>query len=79
MEYVFPNSGYEAIKDQFLLGDEILVAPVLEKGQKKRTVILPKGTWEGFDGKTYTGNSEVSIPVSLNTIFQKIGLTCVCS
>jgi alpha-glucosidase (family GH31 glycosyl hydrolase) len=27
MEYVFPDNGYDQIKDQFMLGDSILVAP----------------------------------------------------
>lgn len=68
MEYVFPNSGYENIKDQFLLGNEVLVAPILEKGQKTRTILLPKGTWKGFDGKTYQGNKEINISVNLKSI-----------
>lgn len=74
MEYVFPNSGYEDIKDQFLLGNDILVAPVLGKGQEKRTVLLPEGKWKGFDGKTYTGNRKVEFAVKLNSIpyFEKI-------
>ncbi|WP_344747319.1 TIM-barrel domain-containing protein, partial [Kribbella aluminosa] len=31
MEYVFPHQGYARITDQFMLGNDILVAPVLEK------------------------------------------------
>ncbi len=74
LEYVFPNSGYEGIKDQFLLGDDILVAPALSKKQKKRKVILPKGRWKGFDGKTYTGDNKIEVRLELSTIpyFQKI-------
>jgi alpha-glucosidase len=68
MEYAFPDSGYESIKDQFLLGNDILVAPVLAKGQKERTVLLPEGEWTGHDGKTYTGNRTIVVPVSLNSI-----------
>lgn len=74
MEYVFPNDRYENIKDQFMLGDDILVAPVLSKNQKERTVTLPKGKWKGFDGKIYDGDKEISISVALDTIpyFQKV-------
>ena len=32
-----------AIDDQFLLGDEVLVAPVLEEGAVTRHVYLPSG------------------------------------
>jgi alpha-glucosidase len=74
MEYVFPNAGYENIKDQFLLGDEILIAPVLGKNQTQREIVLPNGKWRGYDDKIYKGNSIIKVPVALNTIpyFQKI-------
>jgi alpha-D-xyloside xylohydrolase len=39
------------IKDQFMLGDNLLVAPMFS-GQKSRKVILPSGKWFDF----YTGN-----------------------
>uniref|UniRef100_A0A146M3J7 Putative family 31 glucosidase KIAA1161 n=1 Tax=Lygus hesperus TaxID=30085 RepID=A0A146M3J7_LYGHE len=32
-------------KDQFLVGDEILVAPVVEKGAYNRSVFIPSGSW----------------------------------
>ncbi|MEQ8471965.1 MAG: glycoside hydrolase family 31 protein [Marinoscillum sp.] len=64
MEYEFPNQGYENVKDQFLLGDKILVAPVLEKGAKERTVILPKGKWF-YNGKEYRGGKTVKVPVTI--------------
>jgi alpha-glucosidase len=31
MEYVFPHQGFERTKDQFMLGDRIMVAPVVGK------------------------------------------------
>ena len=33
------------IEDQFMLGDEILVAPVLEEGRQSRDIYLPSGQW----------------------------------
>ena len=74
MEYVFPNSGYANVKDQFLLGDKILVAPILKKEQQAREVVLPEGKWKGFDGKIYNGNTKISVQANLATIpyFQKI-------
>ncbi|KAM9855015.1 SITS-binding protein [Aulostomus maculatus] len=49
------------IDDQFLIGDEVLVAPVLEKGQVRRDIYLPDGgfQWQDsrnaqvFDGGTF--------------------------
>lgn len=34
MEYVFPGQGFEKVIDQFCLGDDIIVAPVLTKGAR---------------------------------------------
>jgi len=46
------------IKDQYMMGDNILVAPMFE-GEKERKVILPAGKWFDFyDGK-YVGENEV--------------------
>ena len=75
MEYVFPHKGYEKITDQFLLGDRLLVAPVLENGAKVRKVILPKGKWRGFNGKKYHGGKTITVKVDLETLpyFEKLG------
>ena len=51
MEYEFPNEGFGRTLDQFMLGECVLVAPVIEKGATKREVKLPKGTWS-YLGKT---------------------------
>lgn len=74
MAYVFPNAGYELVKDQFMLGDEILVAPIVKEGQYGRAVILPNGKWLSDDGKMYKGGRSMEIEVPLNRIpyFTKI-------
>lgn len=56
------------VKDQFMLGDTILVAPVVEKGSRKRSVILRKGRWKADDGTWYKGNRTVEIEVPLNRL-----------
>ena len=61
MEYEFPHFGYENIKDQFMLGANILVAPVMEKGAEQSSVVLPKGQWIYCDGKEYEGDSTVVV------------------
>lgn len=34
-----------SIKDQFMLGDALMVAPILSDGSVRRTVYLPEGNW----------------------------------
>jgi alpha-glucosidase (family GH31 glycosyl hydrolase) len=68
LEYEFPGKGYESIKDQFLLGSKILVAPVVVKGQRSREVIFPDGKWQGDDGSVVTGPSKVKIDVPLDRL-----------
>jgi alpha-glucosidase (family GH31 glycosyl hydrolase) len=63
LEYVFPHRGYQRVNDQFMLGDQILVAPVLEKGATNRQVTLPDGDWRGFNGGQYHGPATFSVAV----------------
>jgi len=73
MEFVFPNQGFASIIDQFMLGDKIMVAPMLES-KTTRNVILPKGKWLADDGKMYQGGKTYGIIVPLNRLpyFEKI-------
>ena len=73
LEYVFPEGDFQNIKDQFMLGNSIMVAPVLQKGAKSRMVIFPKGKWT-WKGKTYSGGKRTKVSVDLDElpIFEKI-------
>jgi len=68
LEYAFPHQGYERVNDQFLLGDRILVAPVVEKAARNRTLTLPPGAWLGFDGKRYAGPAKVTVLVGFDEL-----------
>lgn len=68
MEYVFPNQNMENATNQFMLGDNILIAPVLKKGVDKIEIILPKGTWIDENGKEFNGGQKIKIDVDLNSI-----------
>lgn len=59
LEYVFPHKGYFSVNDEFLLGNDILVAPQLQKGVQYRQVVLPEGTWTDETGKIYGGGTYV--------------------
>ncbi len=74
LEYNYPNCGFENINDEFMLGEKYLVAPIVIKGQTEKQVILPKGKWLGYDGKTYDGNKTITLKVTLKDIpyFEKV-------
>ena len=47
--------------DEYLLGEDILVAPLLEENAERRSVYLPSGIWYGlFDGIEYQGEQTVT-------------------
>ena len=68
LEYNFPGMGYADIKDQFMMGDNLLVAPVMEKGAKSRKVVLPPGKWKADDGQIYAGPTTIEIPTPLSRL-----------
>jgi len=75
LEYEFPGQGYAGIKDQFLLGGRILVAPVVHKGQRSRTVVFPRGKWRGDDGTLVAGPATLKIAVPLERLpwYRRVG------
>lgn len=67
MEYAFPHQGYALIKDQFMLGDKYLVAPVVDD-KDVRDVVLPKGKWKDEEGKVYKGGRTITIDAPLGRL-----------
>ena len=63
--YDFPEEDWTYDEQvDYMLGDAILVAPVVEQGETLRTVRLPKGAdWRcGWSGEIHPGGSEVTMP-----------------
>lgn len=68
MAYNYPGKGYETIQDQFMLGDDILVAPVLEKGRRERKIYFPEGVWQGDDGTEVIGPCVIKVDAPLDRL-----------
>ena len=73
LEYNYPGMGYAGIIDEFMMGDGLLVAPVLKKGATSRKIVLPPGKWSADDGQVYDGPAtiEVAAPLSRLPYFVK--------
>lgn len=67
MEYAFPHQGFTTCKDQFMLGDKYLVAPILTK-VNTRKVSLPKGTWKDDTGKIFRGPKVIEVTAELERL-----------
>jgi len=75
LEYAYPGRGYQSITDQFLLGPDVLVAPVVEKGARTRKLVVPPGRWKGDDGAVVAGPAAIEIEASLERLpwYRRIG------
>ncbi len=73
MEYVFPGCGYAGLHDQFMMGDDLLVAPMVEKGSSRK-VRIPCGRWKADDGTVIEGPAEPDVAVPLDRLpyFERI-------
>ena len=54
MEYEFPHQGFNRSMTQFMLGDDLLVAPVVTEDDSV-AVELPRGTWRDDLGECHVG------------------------
>lgn len=67
--YYYPkDTAAVNVNDEFMWGENILVAPVLEKGAAERKVYLPEGKWYNFDlheGSVYNGNNWIKQRLTL--------------
>ncbi len=67
------NVEAHPIDDEFLIGDQVLVAPVMDEGARSRDVYVPSGTWtlnhtgESFEGPRWL--REVDAPLEVIPYF----------
>lgn len=71
------DSNLYKANDQYMFGDALLIAPVIEKGATKRRLYLPKGQWYDFWNPTEkrTGGEWIEADVQAESIpvFVKAG------
>lgn len=72
-----PGKKYADVADEYLWGDDVLVAPVMEGGARERKVIFPAGEWISWwnASERYQGGTEatVSAPLDELPLFVKAG------
>ncbi len=64
-------------EDEFMIGDAVLTAPVMEPNVQSRMLYLPKGNWYSFwDDTKVKGGTEIMVPAFLDEppIFIKPGV-----
>jgi alpha-glucosidase len=72
LEYEFPDQNFMNVEDQFLLGNKLMIAPVVTSDDARK-VIIPKGRWK-FNDKIITGPAVNTYNVALDEllIFEKV-------
>jgi alpha-D-xyloside xylohydrolase len=71
--FVYPDADCDDA--MFLLGDGLLVAPVIEPGATTRTANLPTGDWiDWWTGEIVYGPTTVTVPAPLDRIPMWIGV-----
>ncbi len=52
-----------------MIGDYLLLAPVLHAGARERSVVLPDGVWHDYWSiQTWTGGARVTVPAPLDRV-----------
>jgi alpha-glucosidase len=70
MWFEFPEHGpLWSCEDQFLVGDQLLVAPVLYEGAAQRTIHVPPGRWYELDtARCHEGPTSITLPVDRDSL-----------
>lgn len=72
--YHYDEPECYSIKTEYLLGADILVAPIYKEGATSRDVLLPKDNWRHlFTGALYRGGTHnVSAPIGTPPVFIRV-------
>ncbi len=67
VEQLNPESYYR--NEEYLFGDHLLIAPVVQEGQREKKVYLPAGDWYfNWNNACFKGLQEVTVPAPLEQI-----------
>lgn len=57
------------MNDEYMVGEDILTAPVVQEGQTKRAVYLPEGEWIDFwNGVEYAGRNTILVDAPIDKL-----------
>ncbi|MDE5749440.1 MAG: DUF5110 domain-containing protein, partial [Duncaniella sp.] len=64
------SARYDDINDEYLWGNDVLVAPVLTKGATSRRVVFPEGLWTDYNNSVrfYHGGDTVMVDAPLDVL-----------
>ena len=63
------DQAFWEVEDAFLLGEVLLIAPVVEEGARRRSIYPPKGDWYDFwSDKFIEGGTQIELDAPLNRI-----------
>ncbi len=70
MIFDYPDlMAFANVDDQFMLGNDLIVAPVVTPGTKKRRVLLPPGDWVNFwTDEILDGGHEIEVAAELDLV-----------
>lgn len=69
LQLEYPDEDFYHCYDQFMLGDALLVAPVIKEGVQSRKVTLPAGIWTDFwTHDVYEGNRTIEVLADVHQI-----------
>src|SRR5215216_449045 len=68
LNYQNDTSTYN-LDDQFMVGDDLLLAPIVKPDVTRRLVYLPAGSWYDYwTNKRYTGGTMISVDAPLDVV-----------
>lgn len=69
LQIEYPKEDFSDCYDQFMFGDSLLIAPVIEEGAQSRKIELPIGTWTNFwTREVYSGGQTIELSVDFTEI-----------